>query len=80
MMNPHFFLWPAAWVAFWMLGASTAIAKQIETAHRRRPVLRIRTPLLTLHVSTLRIDQHAGQRNSRLYLVDGHDVKGNPEE
>lgn len=72
--------WPAAWVALWMLGASTATAMQISAIHRRRPVMRIRTPLLRLHVSTMRLRPHAGERRPDLHLVDLHDADGDRAE
>ena len=53
--------WPAAWLPLWLAGAAITTASRLP----RMPVLRnpptLRTPLLSLHVCTLRPNPHAGQ-------------------
>lgn len=56
------YCWPAAWLSLWLAGAATGTAWQLSMTAPRRPLLRLRTPLLTLHVSTLRLRPHAGQQ------------------
>lgn len=52
--------WPSVWLSLWWAGAATA------TAYRLRPTLAphalptLRTPLLSLHAQTLRLNPHAG--------------------
>ena len=52
--------WPLAWLSLWWAGAATATVSRLPMM----PVLlappRLRTPLLKLHVSTLRPNPHAG--------------------
>lgn len=60
-MWPHIpICWPLAWLSLWWAGAATATASRLPLT----PVLlappRLRTPLLRLHVSTLRPSPHAG--------------------
>lgn len=63
-MRAHvlFGFWPLAWLSVWLAVAATATAARLPV----RPVLRhpprLRTPLLSLHVSALRLNPHAGQR------------------
>ena len=52
--------WPSVWLASWLLGAATATAYRLPTMLAPRVPHRLRTPLLSLHVSTLRPDPHAG--------------------
>lgn len=51
--------WAAAWVALWQAGAVAGWALACGMGAPRYPYLRLRTPLLTLHVSTLRLRPHA---------------------
>lgn len=60
MWSIHMFFWPQAWLSSWLLGAAITTASRLP----RMPVLRdppkLRTPLLSLHVCTLRPNPHAG--------------------
>ena len=52
--------WPSAWLASWLLGAATATAYRLPTTLVPLAPHRLRTPLLSLHVSTQRLNPHAG--------------------
>ena len=54
------FCWPSVWLASWLLGAATATARRLPAplAPQTRPAWR--TPLLKLHVQTLRPSPRAG--------------------
>lgn len=54
------FCWPSAWLASWLLGAATATAYRLPTTLVPLGPHRLRTPLLSLHVSTLKLNPHAG--------------------
>lgn len=60
--------WPLAWLSLWWAGAATATASRLPMM----PVLlappRLRTPLLRLHVSTLRLNPRAGLIKRSLWL------------
>lgn len=47
----------AGWVTGWLMGSVRSADRLMQP-----PQSRLRTPLLTLHVSTLRLNPHAGQR------------------
>lgn len=51
--------WPLAWLSLWLAGAATATAYRLPTMLAPQ---RLRTPLLKLHVSTQRLNPHAGLR------------------
>ena len=53
-------LWPAAWLSLWWAGAATATAYRLPQTIAPLAPHRLRTPLLSLHVSTLRLNPHAG--------------------
>ncbi len=59
---------PGAWLSLWLLGAATTTAIRLP----RMPVLReppkLRTPLLSLHASTLKLSPHAGLKSPRGWL------------
>ena len=55
-------LWPAAWLSLWWAGAATATAYRLPMMRAPRALPRLRTPLLRLHVSTLKPNPHAGLR------------------
>lgn len=52
--------WPALWLSLWLAGAATATAWRLHAtlAPQTRPAWR--TPLLKLHVQTLRPSPRAG--------------------
>lgn len=52
--------WPAAWLSSWLLGAATATAARLPTMLAPLAPQRLRTPLLRLHVSTLKPNPRAG--------------------
>lgn len=54
------FCWPSVWLASWLLGAATATAYRLPMTLAPRVLPRLRTPLLSLHVSTLKPSPHAG--------------------
>ena len=54
------FCWPSVWLASWLLGAATATAYRLPTTLVPLAPHRLRTPLLSLHVSTLKPNPHAG--------------------
>ena len=54
------FCWPSVWLASGLLGAATATAYRLPTMLAPLAPHRLRTPLLSLHVSTLKLNPHAG--------------------
>ena len=52
--------WPAAWLSLWLAGAATATAYRLPPMPVPLAPHRLRTPLLSLHVSTLKPSPHAG--------------------
>ena len=52
--------WPAAWLSLWWAGAATVTAYRLPTTLVPLGPHRLRTPLLSLHVSTLKPNPHAG--------------------
>ena len=52
--------WPSVWLASWLLGAATATAYRLPQTLVPLAPHRLRTPLLSLHASTLRLNPHAG--------------------
>ena len=52
--------WPSAWLAAWLLGAATATAYRLPMTLAPLAPYRLRTPLLSLHVSTLKPSPRAG--------------------
>jgi hypothetical protein len=53
-------LWPSVWLSSWLLGAATATAARLPAMLAPLAPQRLRTPLLRLHVSTQRLNPHAG--------------------
>ena len=53
-------LWPAAWLSLWWAGAATATAYRLPQTLAPLAPHRLRTPLLSLHVSTLKPSPRAG--------------------
>ncbi len=60
--------WPAAWLSLWWAGAATATAYRLPQALAPLAPQRLRTPLLRLHVSTQRLNPHAGLKSPRGWL------------
>ena len=52
--------WPQFWLSAWLLGAATATAYRLPQTIAPLAPHRLRTPLLSLHVSTLKLNPHAG--------------------
>ena len=62
------FCWPSVWLASWLLGAATATAYRLPTMLVPLAPHRLRTPLLSLHASNLRLNPHAGLKRPRAWL------------
>lgn len=60
--------WPSLWLSAWLAGAATATAYRLPMTLAPRAPHRLRTPLLSLHASTLRLNPHAGQIKPSLWL------------
>ena len=60
--------WPAAWLSLWLAGAATATAYRLPTMLAPRVPHRLRTPLLSLHVSTLKPSPRAGLTRPHAWL------------
>ena len=54
------FLWPSAWLSAWLAGLATTTAYRLPALIALLALPRLRTPLLRLHVSTLKPNPHAG--------------------
>lgn len=65
--------WAAGWATGWQMGAARA-TNSLLPSH----TLRIRTPLLSLHVSTLKPNPHAGQ--SEPYAMQGGPLRLVPHD
>ena len=52
--------WTQFWLASWLLGAATATAYRLPQTIAPLAPHRLRTPLLSLHVSTLKPSPRAG--------------------
>ena len=55
--------WPLAWLSLWWAGAATATAYRLPMMRAPRALPRLRTPLLSLHAQTLKLNPHAGLKN-----------------
>ena len=60
--------WPSAWLSLWLAGAATATAARLPMTLAPLALPRLRTPLLRLHASNLRLNPHAGQKSPRAWL------------
>ena len=60
--------WPSVWLASWLLGAATATAHRLPTTLAPIGPHRLRTPLLSLHVSTLKPSPRAGLTRPSAWL------------
>lgn len=73
--------WPSVWLASWLLGAATATAYRLPQTLVPLAPHRLRTPLLSLHVSTLKLNPHAGlTRPHELLKPPLHLVKPGSED
>ena len=52
--------WPSLWLSLWWAGAATATAYRLPMMRAPLALPRLRTPLLSLHVSTLKPNPRAG--------------------
>ena len=52
--------WPSVWLSLWLAGAATATAYRLQVMRAPLAPHRLRTPLLSLHVSTRSLNPHAG--------------------
>ena len=55
-----FCFWPSVWCSAWLAGLATTTAYRLPALIAPRGLPRLRTPLLKLHVSTLKPNPHAG--------------------
>ncbi len=62
------YCWPSVWLSSWLLGAATATAARLPTMPAPLAPQRLRTPLLSLHASTLRLNPYAGLPRPRGWL------------
>ena len=60
--------WPSVWLASWLLGAATATAYRLPTTLVPLAPHRLRTPLLSLHVLTLKPSPRAGLTRPHAWL------------
>ena len=62
MCVPYWYpsLWLSAWAAGWATAWQSGLARHANSLSQT-PTCRIRTPLLTLHIETLKPNPHAGQ-------------------
>ena len=60
--------WPQFWLSAWLLGAATAMAYRLPQTLSPLAPQRLRTPLLSLHASNLRLNPHAGLKSPREWL------------
>lgn len=63
MCYPRFIVFlPLWWLSQWQLGAFTTSAVRLGAMTVPLAPRRLRTPLLSLHAQTLKLNPHAGQR------------------
>ena len=62
------FCWPLAWLSLWWAGAATATAYRLPQTLVPLAPHRLRTPLLSLHVSTLKPSPRAGLTRPSAWL------------
>ena len=61
-------LWPSVWCSAWLAGLATTTAYRLPALIATLGPQRLRTPLLSLHVSTLRPSPRAGLKSPRAWL------------
>lgn len=62
MCRPSIYSWPLLWWPLYLHGVATATAWMWSGGARLSPARPLSSPLLTLHVSTLRPNPHAESR------------------
>ncbi len=60
--------WPAVWASSWLLWAAITTASRLPRMPALREPPKLRTPLLSLHASTLRLNPCAGLKSPRGWL------------
>lgn len=60
--------WPSLWLSLWWAGAATATVARLQMMPVLREPLRLRTPLLSLHAQTLKLNPRVGQIKPSLWL------------
>ena len=60
--------WSSVWLSLWLAGAATATAYRLPATLVPLVPHRLRTPLLSLHVSTLKLNPHAGLTRPSAWL------------
>ena len=63
-----FCFWPSVWCSAWLAGLATTTAYRLPALIAPLALPRLRTPLLRLHVSTQRLNPHAGLKSPRAWL------------
>ena len=63
-----FCFWPSVWCSAWLAGLATTTAYRLPALIAPLAPQRLRTPLLRLHASNLRLNPHAGQKSPRAWL------------
>jgi len=56
------------WCSAWLAGLATTTAYRLPALIAPRGLPRLRTPLLSLHASNLRLNPHAGLKSPRAWL------------
>lgn len=60
--------WPSVWLSLWWAGAATTTAARLPRMPALREPPKLRTPLLSLHAQTLKLNPCAGLRSPRGWL------------
>ena len=69
MCYPPLIVWlPLWWLSQWQLGAFTTSAARLAAMTVPRELPKLRTPLLSLHVSTRKLNPCAGNRKPTNWL------------
>ncbi len=67
------FCWPAAWLSLWLCGSGTTLAWKLSGAALQCGNRPRSSPLLKLHVSTLKLKPNAGKRQP--YAMRGEPLR-----
>ncbi|MDI3489575.1 MAG: hypothetical protein PWP11_852 [Thauera sp.] len=59
---------PSVWLSLWLAGAAITTASRLPRMPAVREPPKLRTPLLSLHASTLKLNPHAGLKSPRGWL------------
>lgn len=60
--------WPLAWLSLWWAVAATTTVARLPRMPALREPPKLRTQLLSLHASTLKLNPHAGLKSPRGWL------------